>query len=80
MKTKTLKPHETIVTHDMLLQHAEEITGIPAKYHRGYTCQEILRILINYQRSIVLENERIRRQVSVLVVKLEDGLQENLPF
>jgi hypothetical protein len=80
MKAKTLRPSETVITHDMILKHAEDVTGVPAKYHRGYTCQEILKVLVNYHRSIVAENERIRRQVSVLVVKLEDGLQETMPF
>jgi hypothetical protein len=80
MKTKNLKPSETMITHDMLLQHAENVTGVPAKYHRGYTCQEILKVLEKYHHSIVSENDRIRRQISVLVVKLEDEMQVVMPF
>jgi hypothetical protein len=79
-KTATIKPHETVVTHDMLLNHVQEVTGIPSKYHRGYTCQELLKILEQYQSSIVTENNRIRRQIGVLIVKMEDNMQISLPF
>jgi hypothetical protein len=79
-KAELTKPHNTVITHDMLLKHAEKVTGVPAKYHKGYTCQEILKILEQYQQSIVTENERIRHQINVLVVKFEEGLQEEIPF
>jgi hypothetical protein len=51
MKKAITKPHETVVTRDMLLNHVQEITGIPNEYHRGYTCQELLEMLAEYQKA-----------------------------